>query len=204
MDSSQRWDLFLLNVLSFAAFLVLIPIKKENVKISAGPYLSFLIALFAEMYGFPLSIFIITSLLGGEDLILRFGSAFPMAYRVGFAIMILGMSLVFLGWRRIYGGRGLVTTGVYGLVRHPQYLGILLLTLGLFIQWPTIPTLLMWPILVVLYYRLARREEEKLEEIFGDGYRRYKRRVPMFLPRPIGRRSPADRPDARGRDMDRS
>ncbi len=190
MDFSQRWDLFLLNAVSFAAFLVLIPIKKENAKISAGPYLSFIIALFAEMYGFPLSVFIITSLLGGEDLILRFGSAFPIAYRIGFAIMILGMALVFLGWRRIYGASGLVTTGIYGLVRHPQYLGIILLTLGLLIQWPTIPTLLMWPILALLYYRLAIREEKMLEERFGDEYRRYRRRVPMFLPKPIPKRSP--------------
>jgi len=191
MDPSQRWDLFLLNVLSFSAFLLLIPIKKEDVRTSAGPYLSFIIALFAEMYGFPLSVFIITSALGRGDLILKLGGAFPIAYRVGFAMMILGMALVFLGWRRIYGRTGLATTGVYGLVRHPQYLGIMLLTLGLLVQWPTIPTLLMWPILVLLYYRLAKREEERLEERFGEEYRRYKQRVPMFLPRPMPKRPPA-------------
>lgn len=72
--------------------------------------------------------------------------------------------------------------GVYSYVRHPQYLGILLVTSGFLLQWVTIPTAIMFPILVLTYYRLAKKEEEEMERLFGDRYRRYRVSVPMFLP----------------------
>jgi protein-S-isoprenylcysteine O-methyltransferase Ste14 len=51
------------------------------------------------------------------------------------------------------------------------------------IQWPTLVTAAMWPILMFMYYRLARREEKEMEDHFGDKYVTYRRQVPMFLPR---------------------
>lgn len=88
------------------------------------------------------------------------------------------------GWRRIHQAKGeLVTDGIYAHVRHPQYLGLFLLIVSLLIQWPTILSVLMAPVLFVVYGRLARREEGELETLFGEVYRDYKARVPAFLPR---------------------
>ncbi|HHV61636.1 MAG TPA: hypothetical protein GXX51_03220 [Firmicutes bacterium] len=70
-------------------------------------------------------------------------------------------------------------------MRHPQYFGLFLLTLGMLVQWPTLPTLVMWPVLIVAYLRLARREEREALERFGNAYIEYAKRTPMFLPKLI-------------------
>jgi protein-S-isoprenylcysteine O-methyltransferase Ste14 len=77
----------------------------------------------------------------------------------------------------------LATTGPYAYVRHPQYDGFILIMLGFLLQWPTLVTLIMFPILVTMYVRLARREEREVLSEFGDEYRRYANRTPAFLPR---------------------
>ena len=98
--------------------------------------------------------------------------------------MLIGILLIIFGWHKIFKAKGeLVTTGIYAYVRNPQYLGILLLTFGMNIQWLTILTLVLWPALVIVYYRLAKEEAYEIEEKFGENYRRYKQRVPMFIPR---------------------
>jgi SAM-dependent methyltransferase len=87
------------------------------------------------------------------------------------------------GWSSIHSSNGeLVTEGIYRYVRHPQYLGIIVITAGLLIQWPTIITVAMWPVLVVMYYRLAKKEEKEAIGVFGERYEEYKRHTPMFLP----------------------
>ncbi|HWU37109.1 MAG TPA: isoprenylcysteine carboxylmethyltransferase family protein, partial [Candidatus Acidoferrum sp.] len=75
------------------------------------------------------------------------------------------------------------TGGLYARIRHPQYSGLFLITIGLLTQWPTIITALTWPILIGMYVRLARREEAEMDRLFGDAYRAYAARVPMFIPR---------------------
>jgi len=77
----------------------------------------------------------------------------------------------------------LVKSGIYNVIRHPQYLGLILVTLGQFLVWPTIPTAILWPILTALYYRQARREEVVLSEKFGAAFQEYARKTPMLLPR---------------------
>jgi methanethiol S-methyltransferase len=72
---------------------------------------------------------------------------------------------------------------VYARMRHPQYTGLFLITIGMLVQWPTLITALTWPLLILVYYRLARREEREVEAQFGDAYRRYKTEVPTFIPR---------------------
>ena len=102
-------------------------------------------------------------------------------------LMLGGLVLMGVGWRRIYRARGaLVTDGPYARVRHPQYAGLSLVTVGMLVQWPTIVTLATWPLLLLVYWRLARREEREAEDRFGDAYRAYRARVPMFAPR-LGR-----------------
>lgn len=112
-------------------------------------------------------------------------------------LVVAGLVLMGAGWRRIHQARGeLVTGGVYAWVRHPQYAGLYLVTIGMLVQWPTIVTVATWPVLLLVYYRLARREERGAEARFGHAYRAYQARVPMFVPR-IGRRAHG-RPTAGG------
>jgi len=159
---------------------------------SKGIFLSFIIALFAEMYGFPLTIYILSWLVGyqnplthesGHLLDPEFGMLSPLHF---LSILMIGggILLIVKGWSKIYKAKGsLVTDGIYSYVRHPQYLGIFLTTSGFLLQWVTIPTAVMFPVLVFAYYRLAKREERKMESDFGDEYERYKLTVPMFLPK---------------------
>jgi len=191
------WGFVVLNVILFSLFILFIRFRKKITRLPSSIYLAFIVALFAEMYGFPLTMYILTWLFGstfpgclwyplavltGEDL---FTSVF-----LGFIlpasnlIILMGILLIIFGWRKIYRAKGkLVTTGIYGRVRHPQYLGFLLLTLGMNILWVTISTLLLWPVLAILYYRLAKKEDKQLEERFGEEYRKYELNVPMLIPR---------------------
>jgi protein-S-isoprenylcysteine O-methyltransferase Ste14 len=78
--------------------------------------------------------------------------------------------------------RVLATTGLYARIRHPQYIGFIAIMVGFLLQWPTIPTLLMFPILLVVYARLARSEEKDMEKIFGEIYKKYRAKTPAFFP----------------------
>ena len=98
--------------------------------------------------------------------------------------MLAGILLMGAAWHRIHGAKGaLVTDGPYAWVRHPQYSGLFLITIGLLVQWPTVITVATWPMLIAVYHHLARREERDAEAAFGDAYRVYKARTPMFVPR---------------------
>jgi methanethiol S-methyltransferase len=100
------------------------------------------------------------------------------------AIILAGIVLIALGWRKIHEFEGkLVTTGIYRYVRLPQYLGFLLIILGMNVRWITLSTAFLWPILIFLYYRLAKEEDKRVEERFGDQYCNYMQKIPMFIPR---------------------
>ncbi len=77
----------------------------------------------------------------------------------------------------------LATTGPYAHMRHPQYAGFILIMLGFLVQWPTILTLAMFPFLVWMYVRLARREEREVRAELGETYARYAATTPVFIPR---------------------
>jgi protein-S-isoprenylcysteine O-methyltransferase Ste14 len=77
----------------------------------------------------------------------------------------------------------LATAGLYARIRHPQYVGFVLIMFGFLVQWPTLVTLIMFPILVTMYALLARREEAESEVTFGGAWRDYAARTPRFLPR---------------------
>ena len=102
-----------------------------------------------------------------------------------------GFVLLYLSWQVLLAAQQdhrLAVTGPYGRVRHPQYMGFLTIMAGFLLQWPTLLTLLMFPVLVIVYLRLARKEERMMEAEFGDEYAAYERKVPGFVPR-SGRRT---------------
>ncbi len=102
--------------------------------------------------------------------------------------------LLSAAWKVLYQAQRtgtLAVSGPYGYVRHPQYGGFILIMLGFLLQWPTLVTLIMFPILVTMYVRLARREEQEVAAEFSDHYRRYAARTPAFLPHARGIRRKA-------------
>ncbi len=162
----------------------------------AGLLQAFIIALYAEMYGFPLTIYFLTAVLGIDlplvhwsghlwSTLLGYGGAGALVeMAIGSVFIVAGLLLIVKGWVRIYySDRRLQTDGIYALVRHPQYAGIFLVVFGQLVHWPTILTLVLAPVIVFVYVHLARREEAELIEQFGSEYRDYQQRVPMFVPR---------------------
>ena len=163
----------------------------------AGVLQAFIIAFYAEMYGFPLTIYFLARVFGldlewgeGGNLWAQlFNSpvAHIVAMMLGYGIVFIGASLVAEGWRRIHAARRkntLMTDGIYAYMRHPQYTGLFLIVFGEgVVHWPTILSVLAFPIIVAAYTYLAKREERQMLEQFGDAYRAYQRRVPMFFPR---------------------
>ena len=164
---------------------------------SAGVVQAFIIALYAEMYGFPLTIYLLVRFFGLDqsDLsaslwstLLGFGETGMMiAMILGYALLFAGIGIFMEGWRELHKAQKenwLVTDRLYGLVRHPQYTGLFIALFGEgIVHWPTVFSVALFPIIVAAYYLLARGEERKVEEEFGDAYRAYRARVPMFIPR---------------------
>lgn len=174
---------------------------------NAGVYSAFLISLFVEMFGIPLTLFVVAPLLDLRALDFGMNESHLWAYFLGraglmplaagvhlvmtvsMALIAVGLALVAVGWAQVFGARHeLRTTGIYRFIRHPQYLGLIVAIVGLIVQWPTIPTLLMAPVLVVMYVRQARREDEDLLARFGDAFTAYASRVPAFVPRLVRNR----------------
>ncbi|MFQ6072947.1 MAG: methyltransferase family protein [Methanosarcinales archaeon] len=196
-----NWIAVLISIALFSFFVIsfLTPMKKREWR-SLGMYHAFIIALFTEMYGFPLTIYFISQFFGvqlsyghmqGHLLgtmiastgIISMEVAWSLVMIISNFLMLIGFIFIYRGWQEIHRSKsGLVTFGIYKYVRHPQYFGLILITIGMLVQWPTIITIAMWPILMIMYYRLAKKEEKELEELFGDDYLLYKKKVPMFIP----------------------
>lgn len=112
-------------------------------------------------------------------------------YYISLIFYAIGLAMIVSGWSKIHkhywskeeGKGSLVTTGIYRYIRHPQYTGFLLITFGMLCEWATIPLLVMWPILLGVYYRLAKREEADMEREFGASYLEYQQHTRMLLPR---------------------
>jgi len=165
----------------------------------AGALQAFIIAFYAEMYGFPLTIYFLARFFGldvawtdGGNLWEQlFGTpvAHIVAMIIGYTLVFIGATMVVEGWRRIHRARreqALMTDGIYARVRHPQYTGLFLIVFGEgVVHWPTIVSVIAFLVIVVAYTLLARKEEQAMLNQFGDEYRAYQQRVPMFIPRSV-------------------
>lgn len=178
--------LIILNIMIVLAFLALLPYRRstQGTWKSKGVFVAFVIALMTEMFGWPLLIFLISPLVEVPSLRAwahqTLGHVGPI---LGTWVSMIGLLLIALGWRQIHRAEGLVTTGIYRFIRHPQYTGIFLFTFGWILHWPSVITLVLWPILVAAYVWLSHREEKFITEEFGDAYRQYARKTPRFFPR---------------------
>lgn len=198
------WTLVILNSIVFIifAFSFAKPQSARDWR-SFGAFSAFLVALFAEMYGYPLTIYLLsgwlTSRFPGVDFLshdaghlleMMFGwranPHFGPFHVLSFAFIGAGFWLLAVSWKVLYEAQRthrLATSGPYARIRHPQYIGFILIMTGFLVQWPTIVTLAMYPVLVFMYARLAKREESDMLAQFGEDYRRYRNAVPAFIPK---------------------
>ena len=207
---TPAYGLWLLVVINSAVFIIFAfsfthPRSARDWRLF-GAFAAFLVALFTEMYGVPLTLYLLAGWLGqkypGLDLFshnaghlwgtLLSWQGDPHWNPIHILSNVLiggGFVLLAAAWRVLYEAQRthmLAVTGPYAYVRHPQYVGFVLIMLGFLVQWPTLLTLLMFPILVTMYVRLARREEHEVMAEFGAAYTRYVAETPAFFPR-VGR-----------------
>lgn len=215
-DTAPAYGLWLIAFVNAAVFIIFAlsfakPQSPRDWR-SFGAFSAFLVALFAEMYGFPLTIYLLSGWLqtaypsinwfshdAGHLPEMMFGwkanPHFGPFHILSFVLIGGGFWLLSVAWPVLFeaqrAGR-LAVTGPYARIRHPQYVGFVLILTGFLVQWPTLLTLAMYPVLVWMYLRLARSEEAEARARFGAEYDAWARRVPAFLParRNIGGATP--------------
>lgn len=167
-----------------------------------GAFAAFIVALFVEMYGFPLTIYVLSGWLQtkypGLDILSHDAGHlwstllgekgdphFGVLHIASYIFLAFGFYLLSNAWKVLYHAQRqhmLATTGPYAVIRHPQYVAFVLILLGFLLQWPTLLTLLMFPILLLMYARLAITEEAEMRKTFGAEFDAYAARTPRFLP----------------------
>ncbi|MFW2368966.1 MAG: methyltransferase family protein [Desulforhopalus sp.] len=206
MNFSSSYGLWPLVVINSAIFILFAfsftKPKTSHDWRSLGTFSAFVVAMFVEMYGFPITIYFLsgwlqsfvpeTDLLAHDNGHLWYsllgleGNPHLNPFHLLSNLLILaGFIIVYRSWKILHGSQQtgtLATTGPYGYVRHPQYVGFILVMIGFLFMWPTLTTLIMFPILVAVYVRLAKREEEIVLEEFGSVYLGYRKKVPAFIP----------------------
>lgn len=198
------WSLVIINSLIFIVFAFSFTHPKTSRDWrSFGGFAAFIIALFTEMYGFPLTIYLLSGWLASRypgldiyshnsghlwsDLLGTTGDPhLSLIHIISYILILGGLYLLSSSWNVLYKAQKdceLATTGPYAYVRHPQYDAFIFVMLGFLVQWPTILTLIMFPILVWRYKKLARREEQEVLAEFGEEYSSYMAKIPKFIPR---------------------
>lgn len=208
------WSLVVINSAIFIlfAFSFFKPATRRDWR-TFGTFAAFIVALFVEMYGFPLTVYLLSGWLAR-----RFPGIDPLGHASGHlwytllgfkgnphanpihlasnVLIVAGFFLLSSAWRVLYRAQRqgmLATTGPYAHVRHPQYVAFVVIMFGFLLQWPTLVTLVMFPVLVTVYVRLARREEREARARFGPAWEAYAATTPEFVPHV--RRSPKPGPE---------
>jgi protein-S-isoprenylcysteine O-methyltransferase Ste14 len=207
MEGAPAYGLWSLVIINSAIFIIFaFSFTKPNTKRdwrSFGAFSAFIVALFVEMYGFPLTIYLLSGWLvrryPGVDFLShdvghlwntllgwKINPHIDPLHMLSNILIVAGFLLLSAAWKVLYEAQRagtLAVGGPYAYVRHPQYGGFILIMFGFLLQWPTLITLIMFPILVTMYLRLAQREEHEVISEFSDEYLRYAARTPAFLPR---------------------
>jgi protein-S-isoprenylcysteine O-methyltransferase Ste14 len=210
MEEAPAYGLWSLVIINSAIFIIFAfsftKPRTERDWRSFSAFSAFIVALFVEMYGFPLTIYLLSGWLvqkyPGVDFFShdaghllntligwKMNPHFDPLHILSNILIFGGFILLSAAWKVLYEAQrehALATAGPYRYVRHPQYAGFILIMLGFLFQWPTLVTLIMFPILVTMYVKLAHREETEVLEEFGVEYQRYMDSTPAFIPR-IGR-----------------
>jgi protein-S-isoprenylcysteine O-methyltransferase Ste14 len=206
MELSSSYGFWPLVIVNSAIFIVFaFSFTKPKTRLdwrSLGTFSAFIVALFVEMYGFPVTIYFLSGWLQ---------SAYPQTdvfvhdnghlwytllglegdphmnpiHLLANLLVFAGLYVVYEAWRILHSAQrdgSLAMTGPYARVRHPQYSGFILVMIGFLLMWPTLLTLVMFPIIVVVYIRLARQEERVVRQEFGEDYDAYAFDMPMFIP----------------------
>lgn len=197
------WPLVIVNSFVFIifAFSFAKPQSKRDWR-SLGAFSAFIVALFTEMYGYPLTIFLLSGWIEshypGVDPFthnaghlwhtlfgLKGDAHFDVFHLSSYVFIGAGFWLLSAAWEALHRAQQqhqLATTGIYARIRHPQYLGFIMIMIGFLLQWPTILTLVMFPILVFMYVRLALTEEREMRVQFSAQYDEYAARTPPWVP----------------------
>lgn len=203
-QSYGLWAMVIINSAIFIifAFSFFKPQTKRDWR-SFGAFSAFIVALFVEMYGFPLTIYLLSGWLTtkypGIDFFshenghlwhtilgLKGDPHFDIMHILSMVFILLGFFILSAAWRVLYEAQKagkLAVTGLYSKVRPPQYIAFIMIMFGFLLQWPTIPTVILFPILTFMYIRLARKEEEEARSVFGQAYTDYEAHVPAFFPK---------------------
>jgi len=197
------WPLVIINslIILIFAFSFFQPQTRRDWR-TFGAFAAFIVALFTEMYGFPLTIYLLSGWLTSrfpeinwfshnsshllQTLLGWSGDAHSSPLHIISDLLVLGgLILLAASWKVLYNAQRnyeIACRGPYSKIRHPQYAAFIVIMVGFLVQWPTLPTLLMFPVLVWLYIRLARREEKEALAMFGEQYAQYAKNTPRFIP----------------------
>ncbi|MCG7844201.1 MAG: isoprenylcysteine carboxylmethyltransferase family protein [Methanomassiliicoccales archaeon] len=180
----------------YAVFLLFIPFCKKSQIKPDGTCIAFVVAFALEMFGIPFSMYALgwtfgitlpEGVLWGHTLDNYIGLG---GMCIGVLVSLIGLGLVIMGWRQVHkgywskeeGDGKLITPSIYGYIRHPQYTGFFLITLGMMLEWATLPLIILYTVLLFMYYRLVKREEKDMVDEFGEEYEEYRRKTKMFIP----------------------
>jgi protein-S-isoprenylcysteine O-methyltransferase Ste14 len=219
---TSAYGLWMLVILNSAIFIVFAfsfgkPQSPRDWR-SFGAFSAFIVALFTEMYGFPLTIYLLSGWLQtrypGLDLLSHdaghlwstiFGLTgdphFSVPHILSNLLILAGFILLSAAWKVLHAAQRehrLAVSGPYATVRHPQYVAFIAILFGFLLQWPTVLTVAMFPLLVFMYVRLARSEEREARRTFGAAYDHYAAATPGWIPHFGGRDAHGPTPGATG------